>query len=240
MLGRASGQGLIFPKLRFLSEVQIGKHETEACVYSLDWAKKKEIIRERHERWWERHWADSHGKEPPPCLLGLPEPWETWAEALQFALSSEYGREVRRCSQAARFEWSAERHFDTVIREACLKPATAFVETAFMLVADCVYDPETSYFSRDSRRGVVRAALLLKFWIGETGRGLYLRNAGIWRLEENLAKESLGHRSDEERAETSAFVSAVREHLASYEEARRKHGGGGYGIKGDADESERG
>lgn len=177
---------LMFPSLVRKGEAKFKSHsdsEKTTTVYTLDWSYMDEARAKKWVKWRER-WNDIrtvdefHGSLPPK--------YDEWVKSLQFALPMSYLEQIRKNTRDAVVGWGTEYHFDTMIRETCLKPAIANTLVAFKLLSDCVYDPETSYFSRNDNRIYATQAMLYKFWVGQTGRGLIKDHADFGRLDHLL------------------------------------------------------
>ena len=187
-------------------------------MFMLDWTEHDQRIKKRHER--------NEKKITSRGMIrfheNLPKKYTEWLQNLRFALSESYEREIRRNAWNAQEEWNIRRPFDTVVREHCLRPAIQFVNCAFYLLCDCIYDEQKKYWSRF--KGLHRFAvnvMLYKFWAHQTGRGLLRRNAEIDKIERMIAEyETLGDRApfktffetDEERDEFYEFLDALKKH----------------------------
>lgn len=63
--------------------------------------------------------------------------------------------------------------YDTCIRDNVCLVSQSCVETALMLLSDCVYDEDREYWLPSEKgRFFVRPLLIYKFWAFQTGRGL--------------------------------------------------------------------
>lgn len=119
----------------------------------------------------------------------LPDPYEDQIQNLHFAMTTPYVMEAKRNAQTAKAEWSMCRPFDTVIREACLKPAIAHVDTYFMLIWDCVFNDDYQDYSLSYEQSYLRNAMVYKMWLGQTGLWCAHGNAQICSLEATIKKE---------------------------------------------------
>ena len=176
---------LYFPKLVYLETVTLNHPESprEISVFKLDWSKMDEILKKKHFEWKEKYWP----KENIPYIEPLPEIYEKIISNLLFALDRNYLNEIHRCCRRANEEWNISRPFDTVIRDMCLEPAISCVYVAFKLLADCTFDNETKYFSRDyDLRFIVPHLMGYRFWCHQTGRGMIMEHSKIDKLTSGL------------------------------------------------------
>lgn len=137
----------------------------------------------------------------------------------EYSIDEKYLDEIHRNALQAQIEWSHHRPFDTVIREAALKPAIAHVETAFMLLADSLWDSKEKRFDRGMKRCVLKQALLVRFWINQTGIGLVWDHADMSNLERmvELQKETdTALFNPAEITYTETFIKDVRKILTWY------------------------
>ncbi len=178
------GSILVFPRLKFQRTITI--RNKKLPVYSLDWATFDEIMKKTHG-----DWSHATGEGGKPFEGTLPEPYHSTVCNLRFCISSSYKDEIQRTTHRALGEWAMPRRFDTMIREMCLKPAKAYIEIAFELLADCILDEKEEYFARGGMQKVVLAsAMLYKFWFNQTGSGVAHSNA-VNRLNGYIEDEEL-------------------------------------------------
>jgi hypothetical protein len=212
MLGTGVNR-LLFPRLRFVQQdtmtTQGATRTRPVELYRLDWTAFDNSLKERHDRRLEKH----HPGVFVPFISGLPPLYDGYVQGYHFALDNYYIDEIRRCARQADSEWTTQRAFDTMIRDLCLEPAIAYVMVAFKLLADCIYDPDTQYFSRCPDRYYAAHAMAHKFWHHQTGRGVVDCNARIPELRARIA----GGRLDEDTAKSlSAFLDALDAHYKTY------------------------
>lgn len=190
MLGISSS--LYFPRFRYLNRVYFNKRDRSAsnlkltdgiALYSLDWTPKDQACEEYHQKWLQEHW----NKCKIPFMPSLPEKYDTWIKSLTFAISHSYMNEITRNTRRGFEEWNIQRSFDTNIREYCLKPAIWHIYIAFYLISDCVYDPESNYYSRNYNENIlIPHCLAYKFWAHQTGRGCIAEHADFDALKFQL------------------------------------------------------
>ena len=157
---------LSFPLLLRVGETEFSSWQEKGnstTLYRLDWSR---LDSEREQRWLKWH-SEARSSDQKFVLAtypgSLPEPYDSMVKAMIFSVPGKYLDEIRRNCRMAAVEWATERHFDTMIREVCLKPAIAYAYTAFRLLTDCLYDPKTNYFSRQDEKAYAPQALLYKF-----------------------------------------------------------------------------
>jgi len=213
-----SGSSLDFPRLIYLREEKFkswSSSDGKTNIYKLDWKHKDEKHRKRHEEHSKRYkrWKDL------PYIYELPEPYESWAQSLEFAIPRNYLQEIRRTSKFSLIEWGIERGFDTSIREMCLEPAISYVAVAFKLIADCIYDKETNCFYKKEDKYIASNVLLYRFWMNQTGRGCVGDHAELWELENSINSEHLKGHWKELHEEQKKFINTINE----FEKENEKH-----------------
>jgi hypothetical protein len=197
----------IFPRLTYLESVHFKSwsEDKECGLYKLDWSKKNQVCREHHEKW-----CKDYGHEFE-WSNDLPDPYEQWANELLFAVPYNYMNEIHRCTMAFQIESNVPRSFDTLVRDHCLKPREAFAEVAFYLLCDCLYDSEKNYFYHGPDKSIAQPALMYKFWLHQTGRGLVRGFAGFNKLEDWVEEKNVAwRRSEEERVAIRKFLEAMK------------------------------
>lgn len=199
---------LYFPQISRIGETHFkswSENDSEKTVniYKLDWSQIDKFKKENFYK----HIANSSDEK---YFGSIPEPYDSWVQDLQFVVPRDYLEEIRKCSKKAAMRWGNEYPFDTMIREICLEPAISFVNVAFRLLSDCLYDSETNYFSRDSSRKIVTQALLYKFWRDQTGRGLVRDHAYFDKLNKMMKYVLEDKNQDKER---NKLVSIIRDFL---------------------------
>jgi hypothetical protein len=81
------------------------------------------------------------------------------------------------------------RPFDTAIRDVCHKPAEAFVEVHFRLIADCMRTPSRHNKTQHFDSLVLVPLMLYRFWQFQTGCGLPWFFSGFNELEDQIARD---------------------------------------------------
>jgi len=182
-------RSLVFPTLKFQREIKMcrsgkalppGTAETgiDMSVYTLDWSRKEEHDRE-HFNDWVRHTT----KEKIPFVPALPTKWNTFVNTLEFAPNDAYITQIKRSTAFATMFWQERYPFDTSVRDICLIPAQGHAHVAFCLLADCIYDRKTNYFSHDPLKYYAYHILLWKFWQYQTGGGLIYDRSKMGELQ---------------------------------------------------------
>lgn len=172
------------PRLIKLSKQMVPAEKTSVRIYRLDWsyidAKKEKLQQERYEKLFGKVSNETVPPIPFVPQPSLPRSYSMAMDALEFAIPDSYMKAINHCCLSAMMEWEHPYPFDTVIREACLKPAIAYIKTAFHLIGDCVYDPYKSYYTRSwETKGVFEQTAIVRFWIHQTGLYCAFRNAGF-------------------------------------------------------------
>jgi len=111
----------------------------------------------------------------------LPQPYEEDIHNMRFVINAAYLDEINRTRANAITEWArgSQLPFDTVIREACLKPGIAFAEIYIKLTWDCAYESGRNAWESSW----LENAMLYKLWLGQTGGGCVPKNAKIEHLK---------------------------------------------------------
>lgn len=192
MLGRIHGsvEHFYIPKLVHLDtkvQVKVGTDIRSYNLFKLDWDSVDKFKQDSYVKWVEGYW-----KEQFPAALRdkmpstLPPRYDEIVKGLVYALPHDYQVAILHFAQL----YYAERHrtwkFDTVIRDLCLKPAQAAINTAFKLLADCCYDRQAGGWLRqhpEADKRLIGHLLRYKFWRESTGHGLVWDHAGLDELD---------------------------------------------------------
>lgn len=218
---------LHFPKLVRIGEVNFkawSDSASETTVYKLDWSQTEKNKKEHFYKWIKNS-KTTFTCSPTEFVGDLPKEYDEWLKNFTFAIPVHYLERIRDFSRRGQETWTARYPFDTSIRELCYKPAISYIEVAFKLIADCIYDSETNYFYRGDDKVIVAHAALYKFWCFQTGRGLIEDHADFERLEFIANFEGYG---DERPVGDTAlkitvkkFLNAIKEHNKVLDEAHR-------------------
>jgi len=173
-------------------------------LYTLGWSDLDSIKRAKHEKAKKCcpqvgiSWVDT-----------LPEPWNQTVTSALFAINAGYRQEIERNAQRCVEEWNLSRPFDTIVQDICIQPAIVHAKTAFYLLTDCIYDPETQWYARKDRTWML-AAMVYKFWLYQTGFGCAFRNS-----------EDAFHRTMEEGSIDHKLLLALKDHQMKIMESRK-------------------
>jgi hypothetical protein len=173
---------LYFPKMKTVDHKELTppdrrRRGATLMIYRLDWAEQQCRLRHSLNAGWRQQLAGKATAKLKPALP-IEESILTLAD-FRFSIDTEYKKEIRNQARQAMREWDAagDLSFDTNIREQCLAPAIAHVRVAFELLADCLYDPKTNYFDRETCGTAGLVMMLAQFWFHQTGAGVALAHA---------------------------------------------------------------
>jgi hypothetical protein len=127
---------------------------------------------------------------PKHPVAGLPETRLTQVLSGHFALNSSYHTAI------TYLKWLGETHwqhpflgdFDTNVREELAGIAIKAIQLYFYLLGDCLYDPDTKWFSRHGVKSYWQYLANYLWWIGRTGGGLYADHAGLTESRSDVTK----------------------------------------------------
>ncbi len=177
---------LFFPRLIRTGEVKFKAWSDTAkttTTYELDWSESEKKKEEGYYKWYSGYASTDNQANEFMYIPELPKKHDDWLKNFTIAIPAHYLETIRSFSRRGLDVWIGRYPFDTMIREICLKPAIAYIDVAFRLIADCLYDPSTKYFYRGADKILFAHIALYKFWSGQTGGGLLERNADFDRLE---------------------------------------------------------
>ena len=146
---------LYFPKIVYDKITSLNTvNESDALykpqkLYRLDWSRKQSKCSK-----------NQNGEE-------LTHEYEQFIMDARFLISDVHLREIRRVSWKAIEEWNVHRQLDTYLKNIYLKPAAAYVEVAFQLLSDCLYDHDTLSYQKGTDKLLSTYILLYKFWINQ-------------------------------------------------------------------------
>lgn len=107
-------------------------------------------------------------------------------DGMRFIINNDYLKQIRNnVLQAYNNEVNINVNNDTMIRDYCKKATEINIQIAFFLLADCLYDEKSNYFSRTDPIRLVTSSLLWRYWSFKTGRGLLRERCLINDLERN-------------------------------------------------------
>jgi len=174
-------QRLFFPSLVYQKDFVIKARQQEVdCkknikpswtrkvkLYKINWSNVELRKKIRHIKWNKKYWPNVE----IPYINSLPTKLDEEVLDYVYALDVGYLNEIRRCSEQGLIEWNTPRPFDTIIRDMCLDVPQAYIQVAFRLLSDCIFNEETGYWSKGDRRESA-CLMLYKFWCHQTGQGL--------------------------------------------------------------------
>jgi len=138
---------LFFPKIVFEKSIEL-KHNTSEIkiinLYYLDWTNKEKKC--------------NNGN------IELPMEYEDVIKQLRYAITDDYLDEIRRVSWLSINEFNVIRKLDSSMKKIYLKPAVAYITTAFTLLGDCAFDLNTNFYYRGAYKVILKNLLLYKFW----------------------------------------------------------------------------
>ena len=151
---------LLFPSLKFQKTVSFKNHDEQIRVYTIDWATIDRIKEER--------WAELINCFPPPYPFPdtLPASLKNIINDQLYAIPGSFLKEIRLCSLKAAEEIGTGdlAAFRPNPLPPPMIPAVSFILNAFNILADCVYDSDTNYFSRSNIKYILANILAYKFW----------------------------------------------------------------------------
>jgi len=149
-----------FPKLILEGEGGTNNDGRELGIYKLDWSATEEAARSQFE-------ARYTGK----FVYGLPDRYREWSDKVRFTLTENYLKEIRRCLSKSVEEWGIYHPFDTMVRDSLKSIAYQYVDSAFMLLTDCmcVYKINEGLEYPDLIKHPLQSILLYRLYSGHTG-----------------------------------------------------------------------
>lgn len=205
MLSLIARNPLYFPRLKRPKEKPQGGLPENTRLFYLDWDGQSEMVKRSRQRA-----AERVPEASPEFSWRIPERVRLQVDHYLFALTPGYVRGVERMSKYALEIWNEYWNFGPNIREMCLQPAVEAVWCAFMLLEDCLYDPESGFFNRDvAKAEIALASMVLRFWDHQTGGRLLWDHAKMDRL---LMMEAHCP-DDEDKRQITDFVNMMKAEL---------------------------
>jgi len=194
---------LYFPKMVFEkpTTIQISSNDPltnfkSVNLYKLDWSRKENKC--------------NHS------LKELNDEYESLISNLRFVISDNYLVEIRRCSWDAVKEWNIRRQIDTSLKSMYMQPAAAYVETAFRLLVDSLFDEETKFYYRKKDKLIMIYLLLYKFWKNQVSNSLIFNFSKINELLTVSINENI---TDVEAEEINKFLKHMNSDLGNNKNA---------------------
>lgn len=146
-------------------------------IYRLDWTDIERIKTDRVNEWVKKN----HPDRPMPLVRTfIPRSYMDRMDKLEFSIPDGYMKAINHMCLMAMQEWEQKYPFDTVVREACYKSVTGYIESAFYLLSDCIYDSYREYYTRDYGPATVFKHMgMLRFWREQTGLFPAFERAGF-------------------------------------------------------------
>lgn len=169
-------------------------------IYKLDWSIIDKQKEEEYKRWLEpiERIPERIGvrersyKTINKTQKTLPKKYDDWVKNLEFDISRPFLKEIQHLTKLFQTEWNRSRGLgSTHATEVCLDVPISAAKCAFDLLSQCAYDSENDCsYNRNDDYILIKHALLYKFWVGKTGRGLVKNNSGFDRLESFLKEKN--------------------------------------------------
>jgi hypothetical protein len=143
----------------------------------LDWTGVDSIKKER--------WLKTRPCQPSYQIFPgtIPEEHSKWVNELQYSIPQDLLEEIRHCSLRAEEEWGRRKPETRWEPIPTRGPAASYVFSAFTLVADCLYNPETDNYSRDDKKILVPNILAYRFWSFQTKPDNLALYSGLFDLK---------------------------------------------------------
>jgi len=208
---------LYFPKIVRVRDAELvhPKHADDkrnGGIFRLDWERQKDAIALKYIEWFER-W---HPGKDVLHMPSLPVRGYEWTEELLFFPARGYLEDIQHYAQLAISERNrAAKPAHLLPRRHITDVTEAAVFAAFSLLADCIYDTETKYYSRKARDEIARYVLAYKFWMNQTNLSFVRVRARLSSLEDDVENPVAGCPADYiEEARTFLKDIAVHEESA--------------------------
>jgi len=114
-------------------------------------------------------------------VAGLPEARVLQVLSASFAIDSSYHAALTYLKWLGETHWQHPllQNFDTNVREELMGVSEKAIQLYFYLLGDCLYDPDTKWFSRHEVKRFWDKLAGYLWWVGRTGMGLYADHAGM-------------------------------------------------------------
>ncbi len=194
---------LLFPTLKI---VERSLDDTGNNIFCLDW-KYPEALKEKK-------WVETTQSDPTlnSFIGSIPEEYSEWLDSLRFSIPSNYIDEIRHCSFKALEETIRRKPESRWEPQPTRGPAATFIQKAFILISDCLYDPTTHNYSRDERKNLVPYALTFKFWCHQTKVDNLFLYSGISDLKSDL-NNFFNNLTDEGCSHYTNFIDSIEKHV---------------------------
>jgi hypothetical protein len=171
MLGFSSQ--LLFPSLK---QIPLEPFVLIHKAYVLDWSHVEDIKKTRWEKNLRAFPSDIQ------YYGTLPENVQEWVDNMIFVIPQNLLSEIRRCSLKAVEEWSnmPPLKWEPI---PTISPAVSYIQRAFNIIGDCLYDTNTKNYSRGETKSLAPYALAYRFWCRQIDISKLKLYSGIINLE---------------------------------------------------------
>lgn len=197
---------LVFPKMVFIEGMNEGGGQERICKYKLDWGFFDQKMQQQYT-YWRNKWQSDSGM-PDDIAPSLPEKYNKEVKEYKYTVSDSMYHEIQNSAMKAAEEWSRYTNFDSDIRDVLHGPAIEYVRCAFTLLA-CSIEGLPN-FSNDKELVIPITAMLYKFWVHQTGRGMALRNSGFYEIYNKAKNISQKINDDEILNRVQEFKEAIK------------------------------
>jgi hypothetical protein len=215
---------LVFPRIvlveRDLLEERGVNKIYETRLYRVDWDKFDLILAKKVDR---VHSLNKIAGIQTPYIQVLPEDYEQKIRDARFIINEPTLKEINRNCYMAALE--ADRiDFNKYVIDDYYRIVYAYIRVVFKQISDCLYDPDSNYYSRDRvRKSILRYSMLYKFWGHQIGFAMLWKFSGLKELDDQLNSESVNHnleeaekrKLDREKAHLCAFIRDMHEYFVS-------------------------
>jgi len=206
---------LQFPALNLTEDF----HTDKSRIYSLDWHHIDNVKK--------KLWENTRQCSPSPETFQgtLPVEYTVWTDAMRFAIPQGLLEEIRHCSLRASEEWDRRKPEIRWEPLPTRSPAVAYIQKAFNILADCLYDLSTRNYSRDGIKSLVPYALAYRFWCHQTKVDNLLLYTGIDDLKISLgtqsATDSLFAKNQTNTSTFTNFLDKIEKHIQSIRNSKK-------------------
>jgi len=206
---------LQFPALNLTEDF----HTDKSRIYSLDWYHIDNV----KKKLWENTRQCSPSTE---TFQGtIPVEYTVWTDAMRFAIPQGLLEEIRHCSLRASEEWDRRKPEIRWEPLPTRSPAVAYIQKAFNILADCLYDNSTRNYSRDGIKSLVPYALAYRFWCHQTKVDNLLLYTGIDDLKISLgaqtASDALFADNKINASTFTKFLDEIEKHIQSIRNSKK-------------------
>ncbi len=195
---------MILPELKIIGK-DLNHNENTATEYltvELNWDEMENYKITSRKNWYKQY-ANVKDKETLDIVLNNinwhdgffypTEFTEFFKMYSKFKMPINYYNECSYLKNSAITEWNREKRFDTIVREALLEPAIAYIESYFHIICDSIFMYNLQLFKKDEKALQQRTIrdkyklitlLLFRLWKHQTGSGLILNHSFKYASDE--------------------------------------------------------